>query len=551
MVEIPHRRRTPIRHRVSSLARYGIAILTVAVALAFALVLRLRLDPAVSSPFLAAVTVSALYGGVGPALLATALSIAVSHYFFFAPLYDLAFDETGLFKLIMVRIAIFLVTALLITLVAAARKRAEDERARLFELEQAARFEAEEARRDAEAARADAEQANRAKDQFLATLSHELRSPLSAVLTWAQLLRRGILDAVKTRRALDTIEHSTKLQVRLIEDLLDISRIDSGKLTVEMETIDVAAVLRTAIESTQATADAKRIGLRLDAGPGVAAARGDPARLQQVFGNILANAVKFTPEDGSVTTVLRRAGAMWEITIRDTGIGIAPDELPHVFDRFHQADTSTTRRHRGLGLGLAIARHLVTLHDGEITAESGGENAGSAFRITLPAPVAAATAARTEHADQALGAGNGGRFANLGDTRILVVDDEGDTRESVVAVLAHCGASVRSAASVAEAIGELRHGLPDVVITDIAMPAEDGFALLSRVRTLDAELDGRHTPVVALTALAGADDRHRILGAGFDGHVAKPIDPSALATIVADTLRHARVALRATARRGV
>ena len=534
---------------MSSLARYGIAVLTVAVALACVLALRVRLEPAVSSPFLAAVTVSALYGGVGPALLATALSLVVSHYFFFAPLYELAFDETGLFKVIMVRIAMFLATALLITLVAAARKRAEHERARLCELEQATRCEAEQARRDAEAARAEAEEANRAKDQFLATLSHELRSPLGAVLTWAQMLRRGILDAAKTERALDTIEQSTKLQVRLIEDLLDISRIDSGKLTLEMETVDVAAVLRTAIDATRAAADAKRISLRFDGAAGVAPVRGDPARLQQVFGNILANAVKFTPEDGSVTIALRPSGARWEIAIRDTGVGIAPDELPHVFDRFHQADPSTTRRHRGLGLGLAIARHLVTVHDGEIAAESAGENTGSTFRISLPALAYDADATVLEQADDATSSGE--RYADLDDTRILVVDDEAETRESVAAVLAHCGASVRSAGSVAEAIDELRNGLPDVVITDIAMPDEDGFALVARVRAMERANGGRHTPVVALTALASADDRRRIIGAGFDRHVTKPIDPSALVLVVEDTLRRVRRTVRATARRRV
>jgi len=527
---------------VSSLPRYGIAVVTVALALAFVLALRLRLDPAVSSPFLAAVTVSALYGGVGPALLAAALSVAVSHYFFFAPLYELALDEAGLFKLMLVRIAIFLFTALLITLVAAGRKRAEDERARLFELEQAARFEAEQARRDAEGARAEAEAANRAKDQFLATLSHELRSPLAAVLTWAQMLRRGILDAAKTQRALDTIEHSTKLQVRLIEDLLDISRIDSGKLTVEMETVDVAATLRTAIETTRAAADAKRISLRLEGAGGAAPLRGDSARLQQVFGNILANAVKFTPQDGTVTTTLQRAGGSWEIGIRDTGVGIAPDELPHVFDRFHQADTSTTREHRGLGLGLAIARHLVTLHEGEIAAESGVENAGSTFRITLPAAVADGAGDGA-----AAGASNGDGFASLDDARILVVDDERETRESVVAVLAHCGATVRGAASVAEAVDELRRGLPDIVITDIAMPEQDGFALLARLRALEG--DGGRTPTVALTALAGADDRRRILGSGFDRHVVKPIDPSELVAVVEETLRYFGRVRRTVARR--
>ena len=520
---------------MTSLLRYGLAVLTVAVALGFVLAVRVRLEPAVSSPFLAAVTVSALYGGVGPALLATALSIAVSYYFFFAPLYELAFDHAGLFNLIMARIAIFLVTALLITLVGAARKRAEDERARLFDREQAARLEAEQARREADAARVEAEAANCAKDQFLATLSHELRSPLAAVLTWAQMLRRGILDAAKTARALDTIEHSTKLQVRLIEDLLDISRIDSGKLTVEMDTADLAAVLRSAIDTMRAAAEAKSVTLTLDTARDTAPVRGDSVRLQQVFGNIIANAIKFTPEGGAVTTSLRRVASGWEIAIRDTGLGIPPEELPHVFDRFHQADTSTTRNQRGLGLGLAIARHLVTLHEGSIVAESAGENRGATFRVVLPAADAdtrgvAAAGAATDGPDEER------RFPAFDGVTVLVVDDESATRDSVAAVLSHCGAVVRAASSVAEALDEIRRSMPDVLVSDIAMPEQDGFALIAELRALQGD-DARRTPAVALTALASADDRRRILDAGFDRHVAKPVDPMELAAIVAETVR--------------
>jgi PAS domain S-box-containing protein len=400
------------------------------------------------------------------------------------------------------------------------RKRVEEElRRSVFQLEATER-EVQQLYGLERQARAEAEQSNRAKDEFLATLSHELRSPLSAALSWAHLLRRGQLDAEKTARGLETIERTTRLQVRLVEDLLDISRIVSGKLTLEHGVVDLRAVVDAAIEAARTAAEARQLDLRVRAPADVLLVGGDAVRLEQVIGNLLGNAIKFTPAGGSITVSLRRDGGDAEITVADTGIGIAPDVLPHVFDRFRQADSSTTRRHGGLGLGLAIVRHLVELHGGAIVAESAGEGQGALMRIRLPLYVAAElgmAAPDVSRRDPVADA------APLGGMRILAVDDEADILAFLETILTGAGATVATAASAGEALARLDVGRPDVIVSDLAMPDRDGFAFL---RTLRA--GGATMPVIALTALASAADRQRAVAAGFDLYLTKPIDPPML-----------------------
>jgi signal transduction histidine kinase/ActR/RegA family two-component response regulator len=377
-------------------------------------------------------------------------------------------------------------------------------------------------------ARADAERSNRAKDEFLATLSHELRSPLSAALSWTHMLRRGQLDAEKTARALETIERSTRLQVRLIEDLLDISRIVSGKLTLETGVVELGAVIDAAVETARAGAEARHLGLLVQRAVEPLAVVGDAARLEQIVGNLVANAIKFTSSRGTITVAWRREGDEAEISVRDTGVGIPTETLPHVFDRFRQADSSTTRRHGGLGLGLAIVRHLVELHGGTIVAESGGEGQGTVMRIRLPLAAAADL-----DAQPARSAGSTGvKLARqLTGVRVLIVDDEADVREFLATALALAGAEVTSAASVEEALARRAAAAPTVIVTDLAMPGRDGFSLLQALRA-----DAVSLPVVALTALAGATDRQRVLAAGFAAHLTKPIDPPTLIAAVARVL---------------
>jgi PAS domain S-box-containing protein len=405
------------------------------------------------------------------------------------------------------------------------RKRAEEDlRRSIARLEEAERDVQQLFVREHEA-RAEAERSNRAKDEFLATLSHELRSPLSAALSWAHLLRSGQLDAEKTARALETIERTTRLQVRLVEDLLDISRIVSGKLTVERGVVDLGSVIDAAIETVRTAAEARGLHLRVEAPTEVLLVGGDAARLEQVVGNLLGNAIKFTPKGGAVTVTWRRDGGHAEICVADTGVGIAPDVLPHVFDRFRQADSSTTRRHGGLGLGLAIVRHLVELHGGTIVAESAGEGRGATFRAQLPLHVAAevgwssGTPRVVTQPDDAQA---------LAGVQVLAVDDEADILASLETILSAAGATVATASSTAAALARIDAGRPDVIVSDLAMPDRDGFALLRALRA-----SGATVPVIALTALAGAADRQRAAAAGFDLYLTKPIDPQSLVAAVA------------------
>jgi signal transduction histidine kinase/ActR/RegA family two-component response regulator len=378
------------------------------------------------------------------------------------------------------------------------------------------------------AAQAHAEAANRAKDDFLATVSHELRSPLNAVLTAAELLKVKGLDETRTRRALELIDRNVKRQARLIEDLLDVSRIVSGKLTIDSGILELEPIVREAVQGVRPAAAALKLEIDMSLAGRPVYVRGDHGRLLQIFTNILANAVKFTGEGGQVTVSLAVDGEDAEVRVTDTGIGIPADVLPKIFDRFEQADSSITRKHGGLGLGLAIARHLVALHGGMIRAESDGANRGATFRVRLPMakPLALAPAEAS---------GNGAAEAaahSLANTRILVVDDDPDARDSLAMLLGIHGGRVSRATSVREALTMLDESSADVVLTDIAMPEADGYELLREIRARDVAR-GVRRPVIAVTAMASAEDRARLIGAGFDLHVTKPIDPRELIAAVA------------------
>jgi signal transduction histidine kinase/ActR/RegA family two-component response regulator len=392
----------------------------------------------------------------------------------------------------------------------------------------------------------EAREVNRLKDEFLATLSHELRTPLTAVLGWTRLLGTGQLDAATSRRAMETIERNAQAQVQLIDDILDVSRIIRGKLRLNVRPVEVAPVVGAAIDAVRPAAEAKGIRLQVILDPQAGPVAGDPDRLQQVVWNLVSNAIKFTPKEGRVQVVLARHDSQLEITVSDTGQGIAPDFLPYVFDRFRQADPTPTRAHGGLGLGLAIVRHLVELHGGSVRAESPGAGRGSTFRVTLPlmavqsngrAQAAEPERAETEaRAASAAEAGPNGFGLDcppeLAGLRVLVVEDDADSRELLLAVLRQCEADVRAVASAAEALETFDAWRPDVIVSDIEMPGEDGYAFIREVRRRPPESGGR-TPAAALTAYTRAEDRMRALVAGFQIHVPKPVEPAELATVVA------------------
>lgn len=391
---------------------------------------------------------------------------------------------------------------------------------------------------EAQSARAAAEQANRTKDEFLATLSHELRTPLTSILGWARMLTTTHLDAENTARALESIERNARAQGRLIDDILDVSRIITGKLRLDVRPVDLASVIEGAVESVRPAAEAKRIRLQrvLDTGPQVVS--GDPERLQQVVWNLLSNAVKFTPKGGRVQVRLERINSHVEIVVSDTGRGINADVLPHVFERFLQADSSTTREHGGLGLGLAIVRHLAELHGGSVRAESAGEGQGATFTVDLPLmivrPSQPAVARDEERVHPT--ADTGERLVcppELEGLHILFVDDEEDARALLTAILESCGARVTAVGSAQEALDALGREKFDVLLSDIGMPGEDGYWLIKRVRKLPPERGGQ-IRAAALTAYARAKDRLRVLRAGYQMHVPKPVEPAELAAVVAN-----------------
>ena len=388
------------------------------------------------------------------------------------------------------------------------RKRAEKERTLLLAA--------------AQSARAEADSANGVKDEFLATLSHELRTPLTSILGWSHLLTDGRLDKQQTARAIETIARNARAQGRLIDELLDISRIITGKLCLDLRAVKLAPLIQAVVDDVRPTADARSINLEAAFDSNVGPILGDPDRLQQIVWNLLTNAIKFTPKRGDVHVRLERNDSHVLITVKDSGQGIAPEHVPHVFERFRQADSSNTRSNGGLGLGLSIVRQLVELHRGTVTAESSGENAGATFIVMLPVPSlheAPNTAEKTEPKSER----NNPTTAqhSLSRLRVLVVDDEQDTRELVAAVLTPCGAEMVSVSSATEALDQMERQRFDLLISDIGMPEMNGYDLIARIRQLGEEHGGR-TPAVALTAYAGSNDRKRALAAGYEMHIPKP-----------------------------
>ncbi len=388
-------------------------------------------------------------------------------------------------------------------------------------------------------ARAMAENALRAKDEFLSTLSHEIRTPLNAVLGWARILTaRENIDRTLLDRALHVIERNATAQARMIDDMLDMARIAAGKLRLEMRPVDVVKVVLAAVDVVMPTAHAKGINLRTNLDPRTPNVMGDQDRLQQVIWNLLSNALKFTDGGGSIDVRLMLNGRFARIVVADSGHGISPTFLPHVFERFRQADASSSRRHGGLGVGLALVHDLIALHGGSVQAASGGEGRGATFTIDLPT-IAAQEIDSSIEGDALQGLG----MTSLDRVRVLLIDDDRDARELSQAVLEQCGARVNAVSSTAEAIAALlespRDVLPHVIVSDLGMPAQDGYQLIRQIRAIDSEL-GR-IPAVAVTGYATADDVQRALTAGFQLHIAKPMDPAAFVAAVADLARGGHV----------
>jgi PAS domain S-box-containing protein len=403
------------------------------------------------------------------------------------------------------------------------RKRSEVERVHLL--------------KRAEHARREAEEANQMKDEFLAVLSHELRTPLNAITGWAHMLKAGGLDPETQTKAVDAINRNSLLQARLISDLLDVSRIVSGKLRLELKPVDMPAVVRAAVETVKPSAQAKEIRIHVDLNCEPGNVRGDATRLQQVVWNLLSNAAKFTPRKGNIHISLSQVNAHVELTVEDDGPGIRPDFLPHIFEPFRQADASSTRTHQGLGLGLAIVHNLANLHGGAVHAGNRDGGSGAFFKVVLPVNTPQAEdsdrridSARMDDADWL----NSG--AALKNARVLVVDDEVDARDVVTLILQRCGATVFAAASAAEAFEILQCEQPDVLVADIEMPVEDGYSLIRRVKMLPAG-SGDQIGCIALTAHAGAHDHSRLMSAGFHRHVPKPLQPRELIVAITDLLR--------------
>jgi len=498
-----------------ALRGYAVAGAAVGAATLLTAVLRPALGGSISPLFFAAVVVACWSGGLRPGLAATALSALVTEAVFFPPIYRL--DAGSI-----VRGFAFIVVALL---TASLYSRAREARLRAEQLA-AAR---EELLKQEQAARADAETAGRAKDEFLATLSHELRTPLNALVGWLWWLRKGELDETRQARALETIERNTQALAQLIEDLLDVSRIITGKLRLKTRVVMPAALADAAVEAIRPAAIAKSIELVTTIDPSAGAVFADPDRLQQVMWNLLSNAIKFTPEKGRVTVTLARAGAEVTLRVDDTGKGIAPALLPHIFDRFRQSETVVATS-LGLGLGLSIVRHLVEVHGGRIRAASPGEGLGATFTVTLPVYTDAepSTTAPPAVDDEP-------RMAGLA---ILVIEDDPDARQWIVQTLERWGAQVATASSGREALDAVTRQRLDVLVSDIRLPDTDGYELIRKIRDIEGAL-GRYTPAVALTAYPRVEDRARALQAGYQMHVPKPVAPHDLASVIATlTNRH-------------
>jgi signal transduction histidine kinase len=380
-------------------------------------------------------------------------------------------------------------------------------------------------------ARRDAESASRLKDEFLMTLSHELRTPLTAIFGWVRMLATKPLTETERTRALAAVERNARAQTRLIDDLLDVSRAISGKLRLEPRPLHVADAVRAAIETVAPAIDAKGINLDLRIEPGIGAILADADRVQQIVWNLLSNAIKFTPDEGTIRVTVAEAGEGVEIVVRDSGIGIHPEFVPYVFERFRQADAGSRRRFGGLGLGLAIVRHLVELHGGSVRAESGGEGSGATFRVTLPARAARRDSRPDQPVAATLTRRAGG--ARLDGVRVLVVDDEADARELFASILAGAGAAVTSVATAADAREAIAAHPPQVLLSDIEMPGEDGYQLVGQARAGAAP---NTLITIAVTAYVREIDKRRALDAGFDWHLAKPVDPDDLIGVIAALL---------------
>ena len=411
--------------------------------------------------------------------------------------------------------------------------------ARLYESAKRARAEAERAAAEKERLYRQAEESSRLKEEFLATISHELRTPLSAILGWARMLRMGQLSDEHAAKAIDTIERNARAQAQLVDDLLDVSRIITGKLRMDVQPADPNSFIDAAVEAVRPAAEAKGVRVQKVIDTAAISIPGDPVRLQQVVWNLLSNAIKFTPRGGRVQIRSERVNSHLEIVVSDTGQGIASDFLPHVFDRFRQADQKTSRQHGGMGLGLAIVRHLVEMHGGTVRANSEGEGKGATFTVTLPIspvyqldpsggwvhPGARDLLPRVDDCTD-----------RLDGMRILVVDDEADTRDLLKQGLEYCGANVRVVESAAEAVETLTRNVPDVLISDIGMPGVDGYELIRQIRGLPQERGGK-VPAIALTAYTRTEDRLQALRAGYDMHVPKPIELAELVAVAATVVR--------------
>ncbi len=402
------------------------------------------------------------------------------------------------------------------------RKRLEVEREQLLSSERAARNEAE--------------RAGRMKDEFLATLSHELRTPLTAIMGWAHVLRTSPADPSKIAQGIETIDRNARAQREIIEDLLDMSRIISGKVRLDLQRVDLAAVAQAALETVTPAAEAKGVHLQVVFDSSAGPVSGDPNRLQQAFWNLLSNAIKFTPSGGQVQMTIAPVHSHLEVSVTDTGEGIQPEFLPYVFDRFRQADGSATRKHGGLGLGLAIVKQLIELHGGTIRVTSPGRGLGSTFTIELPL-----TAVQSEYQPRPATRAPGAResvvqspemYSRIDGVKILVVDDELDARQLIRRLLEDCGAVVETAGSANEAIERFNLVRPDILVSDVGMPGEDGYTMIGRIRAIE-KAEGWHVPAIALTAYARSEDRTRAIIAGFQMHLSKPIEPAELIASIA------------------
>jgi signal transduction histidine kinase/CheY-like chemotaxis protein len=500
-------------------------------------------SPVLLLPF--ATVLAAWFGGLGPGLLATALSVGLAQAYFLDPA-DSERDRA-------IQLAITALQGVVISLMAHLLRRATRQaeaagRQRLgaFEnisdsflaadraLTELKRTEEglREAKEDAERARVESETANRMKDQFLATLSHELRTPVNAITGWTQILRSGQLDAAGVHRALDVIERNSRLQGQLIGDLLDVSGIISGKLRLEMRPAYPSEIVETALAAVLPAAEAKEIRVEraLDSGAGPVLA--DPDRLHQVVINLLGNAVKFSPRGGRIEVRLEEDDGEVRLQVSDSGEGIEPALLPHIFDFFWQADASTTRRQGGLGLGLAIVREIVELHGGGVSAASPGKGQGALLTVSLPLLQTQEAGAPGASEPAAPGIGEiGGIGSPLAGLRVLAVEDDEATLDALTELLTLRGADVAGAPSVDRALETLPRFRPDVLVSDIGMPERDGYELIRAIRALGH--DAAELPAVAVTAFASPEDRRRALDAGFQVHMAKPIDPRELTHVIA------------------